>query len=438
MKQEHGAGSNSGVIPINDGRYLYMSDYNQVINACMENLFIKHGAGRKIPTHEVDIDEAMILKRVKTLSMMTFEVTENCNLRCKYCVFGEHYGNWRDSSPRSMDFETARKGIDYIFSLIKDRRKKVFYFCFYGGEPLLNVETIKKIVRYGKERMAGWELGYVITTNLTALDDDILDFLESNNFSLMVSLDGCKENHDSKRVFANGKGSFDIIYGNLEKSAANHKDYFKKFRFSSVYSPDLSFKKMFDFFTGDPLVKDRSVRYSMVNTNDTGYYEKYPLDEKKYRREFNDIFSKTIERVRRGEELTKFEAYMYNNSKTIGDELKTRFYSYMAKACIFDSRLYLDAGGRFHVCERINQNFSIGDVENGFDFQAMAAMIKKFTGFMKNQCSECNFRLLCTPCYIQFTRNGDFQANPGFCDAQKKRIVRDLERYIQHKEEGLT
>ncbi len=437
MKQEISNNVNNSIIPMNGGRYLYMSDYNQVINSCIEKIFIKHGSNRKISNQELDINEALFMKKVRKLPMMTFEITENCNLRCKYCVFSDHYTNWRNLSSCNMDFETAKNGIDYIFSLIKDRKQKEFFLCFYGGEPLLNFATIREVVDYGKRRFAGWKLDFVITTNLTLMDDEILDFLVRNNFSLMVSLDGCKENHDKKRVFANGKGTFDTIYRNLEKIAEKNKDYFKKIRFSAVYSPDLSFKKMYKFFTGNELIKDKWARFSLVNSCDTTYYEIYPFDRRKYQQELDDVFSQIIAKVRQGDELAELEVFMFNNFKGIGRKLTRRRYSFLSNACFFDSRLYLDARGRFHMCERINHNFPIGDVERGFDFQAMITTLKKYTHFIKTHCSDCNLRFLCSVCYIQFAGNGKFEFDSKFCDSQRRVIVSDLERYIQYKEEGL-
>ncbi len=429
---------NNKIIDSGGNRYFYMSDYNQVINEGMRELFLKHGGNRKITIRDVAVDEKEIRKRVRNLPKMTFEITQNCNLRCKYCIFNGHYDNHRQLSPRNMDFETARKGLDYIFSLIKDRKKKEFTLSFYGGEPLLNIDTIKQVLAYGKRLFSGWDLRFSMTTNLTLLTEDILDFLVENDFILLVSLDGGKENHDAKRVYANGKGTFDTVYKNLGKMAARYKDYFEKIGFSAVFSPDLSFKKLHEFFMGDKLVKDKRTRYGMVNQRDTTYYEEYPCNWEKYHREYNFALLSILDKVRRGETLTTYEGILFEDSKNTGAYLQNRSGTYLADTCVFDSRLYIDVSGRFHVCEKINNTFPFGDVERGCDFERMAAIANEYMDVIKTHCSDCDARFLCGRCFLQFAGNGRFELDPEFCSQQRESIFNGLARYIRYKEEGLA
>ncbi len=429
---------NNRVINSGGNKYFYMIDYNQVINEGMMELFLKHGGNRKITIRDVVVDEKEIRKRVRNLPKMTFEITENCNLRCKYCVFSGHYDNFRQLSPRNMDFETASKGLDYIFSLIKERKKREFAIGFYGGEPLLCIDTIKQILAYSKRLFSGWDLRFTMTTNLTLLTEDIMDFLAENDFILLVSLDGGKENHDAKRVYANGMGTFDTVYKNLRKMAARHKDYFKKIGFSAVFSPDLSFKKLHEHFTGDKLVKNKRARYSPVNQRDTTYYEGYPCNWEKYHRDFNFVLLSILDKVRRGEKLTKYEGVLYEDSKKSGIYLENRTGTYLADTCVFDSRLYLDVRGRFHICEKINNTFPLGDVERGFDFERMVAIVREYMDIIKTHCSDCDARFLCGRCFMQFAGKGEFKFNPEICSQQRQAIFYDLERYIRYKEEGLA
>lgn len=427
------------ILSLAGNKYLYMSDYNQLINACIKDLFLEHGSSRKMSLSDVDIDEEVIRKRLKKLTQMTFEVTENCNLRCKYCVYNGHYPNWRDLSGMNMDFETAKKGLDYVFSFIKGRKERKFFLGFYGGEPLLKFKTIKKIVEYAKKLLSGWDLLFSMTSNLTLLDDSILDFLIENDFVLTVSLDGRKENHDAKRVFKDGRGTFDTVFKNLERIAARGKEYFeKRVNFSAVYSPDLPLKNLYEFYTKNNLVKNRRMRFTQVNIFDTTYYEKFPYQGQAYHRALKDIFSKLLNKLRQGKELTGYERFLYNNFKEIGDNLEIRKYTVLGGTCLFDERLYLDARGRFHVCERINSTFPFGDVEQGFDFKRMAAIVNEYAEVIKNHCSGCNIRFLCKRCYVYLAGNGQFRLDPSFCSHQRETIIKNLGKYIECKqEEGL-
>ncbi len=430
---------NQKIFNLAGDRYLYLSDYNQVINAGIKELFLEHGSERKVFMQEVDIDEEVVKKRITSVPLLTFEITQNCNLRCKYCVYNGHYINERKFSPLNMDSETAKKGLDYLFPFIRERKKKTFFLGFYGGEPLLNIDTIKKIVAYGKKLFTGWNLGFNMTTNLTLLDEAILDFLIENNFLLLVSLDGGKENHDAKRVFADGRGTFDIVIKNLEKIADKDRDYFEeRVGFSTVYSPDLPFKNQYDFFTSSDLVKNKRVRLSQVKQFNTDYYESYPYDRETFLKERSDIFSRILDKVRQGEELTSYEGFLYNNFTAVGNSIKTRVCTTLAGACRFDSRLYLDARGRFHICERMNDSFSFGDVNRGLDFEKMVNMVRDYCTVIKAHCSGCNIRFLCNRCYIQLAGAGEFRMDPEFCSQQREVIINNMEGYIQCKEEGLV
>lgn len=420
-------------------RYLYLSEYNQVINACMKKRFLARAARRRIPIKDENIDETAIKRRVRSLQQVIFEVTENCNLRCKYCVFNGNYINQRELAPHNMNFETAKKGLDYLYSLVKDRREKQFTLGFYGGEPMLNFRLVRRIVSYARSCFTGWNLRFNMTSNLTLLNEAVLDFLVENDFTLLVSLDGGKENHDAKRVFPDGTGTHDIVMGNLEKIAKRDKDYFKrKVSFSTVYSLDLPLGNLYEFFCRSELVKRKRMRFSIVNNYNTDYYEKYPGSRPAFQEELQRIAARVLEKVKGNEELFGYEREIYSNLKGIGDSLENRSFSTLAGSCLFDSRLYLDAHGRFHICEKMNNTFSFGDVDNGFDFEKMAAIAGQFTAIVKDKCSQCSIRFLCQRCYVAFTGSGQLELDPKFCKDQEESIVRNLEKFIECKEEALV
>ncbi|MEA3295822.1 MAG: radical SAM protein [Patescibacteria group bacterium] len=134
------------------------------------------------------------------MNQLSLEITQNCNLRCKYCVYGEDYFYYRSRSNKEMEYEVTKKGIEYVFNIINERNKKEFSLSFYGGEPLLNFEIIKKIVKYSKKLFNKWKLRFSITTNGTLIDEEIINFLILNNFQVLISLDGPKDVHDAKRI----------------------------------------------------------------------------------------------------------------------------------------------------------------------------------------------------------------------------------------------
>lgn len=427
-------------IELIDGHYLYLVNYNRIINSQIKDLCLSTGAAaqQRVTVAEAHVDEDTVRKKIKTLSQLIFEVTQNCNLRCKYCVYNGHYNQQRQLSARNMDIETARRGMDYVFSLVKDRKKREFGLSFYGGEPLINIETISWIVEYAQRCFKGWRLLFNLTSNLTLLDDEILDFLIRHNVSLLVSLDGDRHNHDAKRVFADGGGTHRSVLRNLKKIRQRNRDYFdNKVGFISVYSLDLPLGRLYRFFTAPSFVKYKRTNFNIVNKYNTTYYDNYPPDQQAYGREIKAIHRRMLGKVRQGEELSGFESNLYNRLKDTCRPLRYRSHTTLASTCLFNSRLLLDVTGRFHACERVNHNFPLGDVVRGLDFTRMARMAREFTGAVKRDCSRCDIRFLCSRCFVSFGGDGRFGADPEFCRDQRNAIIYGLEKFIKAKEEGL-
>ena len=156
----------------------------------------------------------------------TFLITENCNLRCKYC-----YEENKQSTTMSLD--TAKKAIQFLKN--SEPKFKRLNVDFIGGEPLLEVELIQSIIDEFKEQFKGhiWENEIIFSacTNGTQFyRPEVREFLLKNkdNFFLGISLDGIKLVHDMNR-----SGSYDEVMKyfkwwktnfpfNTTKSTINH------------------------------------------------------------------------------------------------------------------------------------------------------------------------------------------------------------------------
>lgn len=161
--------------------------------------------------------------------LLTLELTQECNLRCEYCCYGDHYPQLRNYSKVTMSLETAKSAIEHYLS----RRPQKCRVGFYGGEPLLELELLKEIVLFAEEhaRRCGLEAEFNMTTNGTLLTDEIIHFLAKHRFNVLISLDGPKEVHDRYRVFRNGRhpedrrGSYDVVMNAVERFAELYPDY---------------------------------------------------------------------------------------------------------------------------------------------------------------------------------------------------------------------
>jgi len=113
-----------------------------------------------------------------------------------------------------MSAETARKGID----LALRRSGKRAHVVFFGGEPALRLGLVSEAATYARAeaRRIGKTVTFEISTNGTLIGEDFLALVRRFGLLVAVSLDGPKEVHDVHRKAADGRGSFDLIDGNLD------------------------------------------------------------------------------------------------------------------------------------------------------------------------------------------------------------------------------
>ena len=147
---------------------------------------------------------------------ITFCVTEECNLRCKYC-----YMVHKNSFHR-MSLETAKKAVDYLLSL--EPNEPAVIWEFIGGEPTLEMELIDQISDYIKlkmyEKNHPWFNSYIFslcTNGILYNTDAVQHYIEKNkaHVSFAITIDGTKEKHDLQRVHIDGSGSYDEVVKNI-------------------------------------------------------------------------------------------------------------------------------------------------------------------------------------------------------------------------------
>ena len=150
---------------------------------------------------------------------VTFQVTDDCNLACKYC-YQTHKGK------KKMSFETAKKMVDLLLSgnkgvgdYINPQKSPGLIIDFIGGEPLLEIELIDQICSYTINRMIELNHPWLTRTMFSICSNGVCYFepevqrvLQKWNqrLSFSVTVDGNKELHDSCRVFPDGRPSYDL------------------------------------------------------------------------------------------------------------------------------------------------------------------------------------------------------------------------------------
>jgi len=151
---------------------------------------------------------------------VTFIVTEDCQLRCRYCYL---HGKNQESR---MPFDIARRTVDYLLRERKQFTESSVIWEFIGGEPFLEIELIDQICDYIKLRMYEgkhpWFDSYrfSFSTNGLMYDDPrVQKYIEKNktHISIGMTIDGTQHKHDMQRIYPDGRGSYADVVRNVPR-----------------------------------------------------------------------------------------------------------------------------------------------------------------------------------------------------------------------------
>ncbi|SHK27108.1 uncharacterized protein SAMN02745163_03536 [Clostridium cavendishii DSM 21758] len=350
------------------------------------------------PTNEI-IEDYLNSK----ISMLDFQVTQQCNFRCEYCSYSGAYEN-RVHSNKRMTFELAKKGVDFLIE--HSVEQKHVYVGFYGGEPLIEFELIKKIIEYIKKNAYGKDVRYTLTTNATLLNEEIIDFLYKNDFTMTISLDGPKEVHDKSRKFAlNSCGTFDKVIEKIKLIKQVHPEFMEKISFNAVVDPMKDISCVCKFFDNYETVKEAMVIYSEISENYTK--KETSVDEKYYQNINYEYFKLLLSKLNKFDEkrTSKLVRKRFLDLETTYRYLrpteKLLKYMHHAGPCIPGAqRLFLNADGDFYPCERVSETseaVKIGNIENGLDTNKVLNILN-IGKISEENCKNCWAIRFCSLC----------------------------------------
>ena len=167
---------------------------------------------------------------------LCLHVAHTCNLNCAYCFAsqGKYHGD-----RAVMTYEVGKQALDFLVAHSGSRRN--LEVDFFGGEPLMNFDVVKRLVAYARsiEGAAGKRFRFTLTTNGMLVDDEVIDFANRECHNVVLSLDGRKEIHDAYRVDYAGNGSWDRIVPKFQKlvKARGGKNYYMRGTFTHA-NPD--------------------------------------------------------------------------------------------------------------------------------------------------------------------------------------------------------
>lgn len=442
----------NGIIGVSKETYKYLSGKTDELNSVAEleiSKMLKKGflSDKKIKNIMHPASKSLEYILDSALEKITLQVTQQCNLRCEYCIYSGESGNYQNRSHQSkkMSIELARKGIDFLIAHSQDSNR--LNIGFYGGEPLLEFELIKKCVEYAKEQAEGKEVSFSMTTNATLLSEEIIKYLSENDILLTISLDGPKEIHNKNRKFAgSGTGSFDKIMESMEILKERYPEYFRNILFNVVMDPTADYKCISEFFVSYDTVRDA---YKMVSLPSTQYSEDTVTMGEKFRVDYNyeffEIFLYKLGRLEKKHvsnlNLAYFERLIstYHEKRTPTSGLYD--YGHPGGPCIpGQRRLFMDVDGVFYPCERVSEIsdvMKIGTLESGFDLEKCMKILNigKIT---EQSCINCWAFRYCTQCapFADDTKDLTAEKRLRQCVSTKRDVEEQLKDYCTLLELG--
>jgi uncharacterized protein len=359
-----------------------------------------------------DIDVPPTFSDKPLVKSLCLHVAHDCNLRCKYCFAGTgDFGHDRSLMSR----EVGERAVDFIIEGSGKRRH--CEIDFFGGEPLMNMPVVKHVVEYvrKREKETGKIFKLTLTTNGVLLNDENIAYLNENNISLVLSLDGRKEVHDNMRPNVGGKGSYDSVLKNFKKciESRHNENYYLRGTYTA-YNLDFTADvldmadKGFDLLSVEPVVaKDAD----------------YEIKEEHLPKLYAEYDKLAAEYLKRKEEGKGFLFFHFNIDINNGPCVAKRL-----SGCGAGHEYFAVApNGDLYPCHQFvgRDKYRLGTIFDGVTNKEMVPYFRNAHVLNKEECSQCWARFYCSGgCHANAELfNGDIKKPYEIgCKLQKKRI----------------
>lgn len=365
-------------------------------------------------TEDIYKDYIIDFKKRKTVvKALCIHIAHDCNLACRYCFAGE--GEYKGDRAL-MPLDIAKKSLDFLVAHSGNRRN--LEVDFFGGEPLMNWDVVKKTVEYGRslEKQYDKKFRFTLTTNGVLLNDEIMEFANQEMSNVVLSIDGRKEIHDHMRPTPNGKGSYEVVLPKFQEFAKKRagKNYYVRgtythhnldFAQDVLHMADLGF----DQISIEPVVSLPEEPYAIREEDIPVLLEQY------------DILAK--EMIRRNKEGRGFNFFHFMIDLTGGPCVAKRL-----SGCGSGTEyLAVTPWGDLYPCHQFvgEEGYCVGNVDEGITKPEIVDEFKLCNVYAKEKCKDCFARFYCSGgCAANsFKFHGNIlDAYDIGCELQKKRI----------------
>ncbi|NLI70819.1 MAG: thioether cross-link-forming SCIFF peptide maturase [Firmicutes bacterium] len=312
---------------------------------------------------------------------LCLNVAHSCNLSCRYCFAGE--GKYGEKNSL-MSVDTGKAAIDFL--LEQSDGKKHMEIDYFGGEPLLNMNTVKGVTAYARQRgeQEGVEFHFTITTNALLLNDDSISYFKDNDFSTILSLDGRPEVHNRMRRTAGGKETYGIIAGKildfLERCNGNYYVRGTFTRFNRDFSRDVVhlYELGIRNISLEPVVSPPADEWSLRDE-----------DRSELEREYELLAAFYLHCLEKGD---PFKYFHFNVDLENGPCI----YRRLSGCGAGEEYLAVTPSGELYPCHQLigNRKLMMGNVKRK-DFKLLDPEVFPITGPLRHECASCWARYHC-------------------------------------------
>ncbi|WP_251352759.1 thioether cross-link-forming SCIFF peptide maturase [Hominisplanchenecus murintestinalis] len=351
--------------------------------------------------------------RPTVVKALCLHIAHDCNLACRYCFAeeGEYHGR-----RALMSFEVGKQALDFLIANSGNRRN--LEVDFFGGEPLMNWQVVKDLVKYGREqeKKHGKNFRFTLTTNGVLLDDEVMEFCNREMANVVLSIDGRKEVHDFMRPFRRGKGSYDLIVPKFRKFAEsrNQDRYYVRGTFTRhnldfakdvLHLADLGFKQI----SVEPVVALPEEEYALREEDIPQICEEY-----------DRLAAEMIKRHREGKE---FNFFHFMIDLTGGPCV----YKRLSGCGSGTEYLAVTPWGDFYPCHQFvgEEAFLMGNVFDGLKASELQEEFKGCNVYAKEKCRNCFAKFYCSGGCAANAYKFHGSINDAYdvgCELQRKRI----------------
>ncbi len=323
-------------------------------------------------------------KSAGVIKALCLHVAHTCNLNCSYCFAsqGKYHG---DRALMSLD--VGKRALDFLIENSGPRRN--LEVDFFGGEPLMNWDVVKQLVGYARkrEKEAGKNFRFTLTTNGMLIDDDVIDFSNREMSNVVLSLDGRKEIHDRLRVDYAGNGSYDRIVPKFQEFVKRRGDgdYYMRGTFTHA-NPDFlnDIKVMldlgFDKLSMEPVVCAPGDEAALTEQDLPIVFEQY-----------EKLAELMLEREKAGKPFT---FYHYMIDLTGGPCI----YKRISGCGSGTEYMAVTPWGDLYPCHQFvgEEKYKLGDIWNGVTAKGVQDEFACCNVYTRPDCADCWAKLYCS------------------------------------------